>query len=312
MLEFALGSPVKEVMQSPSITAHSVKPTPGETLSTPLGNAFLNRCVPFMRCFYADTLARLLLSFMPLFDFIERHQIRPNRIGSFGAGSCAHETFLSELFPDAQIDCFDASPSYIPNYVMEKITASEHLNFHVTNFDDFDWRKLHEQYDFVLSIQTLEHIRDAWAALENMASTVTPGGLLYIDTPFYSGLDENEDQNFLKTQRDRQWKKNQHFHLGFSHTEILRRLKPLGFEIVDCGYLSYHAGDARFMHFFRNSKLFLNQHADADTAIGLAMTLLTLLRRSEQIHSLEFPKIDRCNYEARPSDATRILARKCA
>lgn len=297
-------------MQSAISMADSVKVTSGDTLNTPLGNAFLERCVPFMTCFYADTLARLLLSFMPLFDFIERHQICPTRIGSFGAGSCAHETFLSELFPNAEIDCFDASPKYVPNYVMEKITASGRLNFHVTNFDDFDWRELFEHYDFVLSIQTLEHINDAWAALENIASTVRASGLLYIDTPFYSGLDKNEDPNYLKTQRDRQWQKNQHFHLGFSHTEISLRLQPLGFQIIDRGYLSYHGGDARFMHFFRNSKLFLNQHADADTAVSLAMTLLTLLRRNEQIHSPRFSEIDRCTYEARPSDAMRILARK--
>jgi hypothetical protein len=263
-----------------------------------------------MTRFYADTLARLLLSFMPLFDYIERHQIKPVRIASFGSGSCAHETFLAELFPGVQVDCFDASEKYIPVYVKEKMAASDRMTFHVTDFDSFDWHELAERFDFVFSIQTLEHISDSFAALGNMATTVALGGLLYVDTPFYSELDGNEDPNYLKTERERQWEKHKHFHFGFSREGMSQRLKSLGFELIDSGYLAYSAGDAKFLHFFRNSGLFQKEHADADVALSLAMTLLTLLRRSEEIHAPRFSEIDQCRHKERPANAIRILARK--
>lgn len=281
-----------------------------DTLSSSLGAALQQRCIPFMTKFYADTLARLLLSFMPLYDFLERHSIQPHRIGSFGSGSCAHETFLAKLFLDAQIECFDASEKYIPEYVGREMAATGRIAFHETNFDTFDWGPLSRRYDFVFSIQTLEHIEDAWTALQNIAGTVANNGLLYIDTPFYSGLDENEDKAHLQELQKRQWEKNQHFHIGFSHTEMARRLSGLGFAVVDRGYLSYHGGDARFLHFFRNSELFKGRRADVDTALSLALTLLTLLRRNEETHAAQFAEIDRCNYKARPADAMRILLRR--
>lgn len=270
---------------------------------------FLAPSVPHMTRFQANTLARLLISFVPMCDFLHRYEIQPARIASFGAGSCSHEAFLADIYPDAHVLALDMSDKYIPAYTREKIAACDRIEFREEAVESMDWAEHRAQYDLVISIQTLEHIEDSFAALCNVASTVASGGHIYIDTPFYSELDEQESADYLRMERARQWETHSHFHLGFSPFRTAERLDTLGFDPVGIGFSSYVKGDSAFLKFIRRDA-FKRQCADRSYALVAAAAMYTSLTHFEDMNRESFAEIDASPHNGRPVMAMRVLARK--
>lgn len=263
-----------------------------------------------MMNFGSKTLIRLLISFVPMADFLHKHRVRPTRIGSFGAGSCSHEAFLADIYPDAEIDCYDRSIKYLPAYTKEKIDSLDRMSFTEVMVEDFDWSSVSGAYDFVFSIQTLEHIEDPETALENLATTVAPGGWLYIDVPYYSENESLQTPEYMTKELARQWEKFEHFHLGFSRQLMAERVERLGFTVVDAGYSSWKRHDSAFLHLLRGTGSLDRRMADRATILGFLRFIHLLLQTGEDSSRDEWDDIDTIPHADRPVLAIRVLARR--
>lgn len=272
---------------------------------------FVQPSFKHMQKFNSHTLVRLLISFIPLADFLHKNRINPKTISSFGSGSCSHEIFLKDMFPKSTVNCFDLSAEYIPKYSRAKMNRTWGINFTEVALEEMNWSEYASTSDFVLSIQTLEHIEDHETALKNLAIVCKPNGYIYIDTPYYSELDGQETEEYLKKERKRQWDEHSHFHLGFSLPRMSKRLENLGFEIVDKGYSSYVKGETDFMNLIRTNDVFLKTKASRSYIHGIAGTVHTLLENFEKEPSLDANDVDSVVHKDRPVLAIRILARKC-
>ena len=270
---------------------------------------YIEPSIEHMQKFQANTLARLLISFIPMADMLFRNTISPKLIASYGSGSCSHEIFLSDIYPDSTIDCFDLSKQYIPDYNSEKMDINGNINFIEKDVERLDWDIYLNRYDLVFSIQTLEHIKDPYTALKRIASTVSRGGMIYIDTPFYSENNEIDDNDYLESERIRQWDKHFHYHLGFSPSGISKKLELLGFRTVDTGFSSYKDGDNKLLKFIRTD-FYKRKIADSSYVYGVAGLLHSLLKRSQELNNDKHIDYEHMRYDERPALAIRVLAEK--
>ncbi|MCK4829835.1 methyltransferase domain-containing protein, partial [bacterium] len=272
--------------------------------------SWIMRCAPHMKHFYADTLSRILLSFIPMVELLKRNEIHPSKLASFGAGSCSHEIFLSLIYDRCTVNCYDASNKYIPEYNKIFIDDNTSVYFDILEFSNFDWNSLNSTFDLVISIQTLEHIINAEEALVNLCKTVSNGGYIYIDTPYYSENESLDDPEYLQKENIRQWDVHSHYHLGFSRNKMEERLLRLGFEIIDSGYYSYVSGDKKFLNFIRQSKIFQKTRATQSFIIGVTGMYWSLLQNLDRSNQAGIDVHDEGGHLGRPIEAIRILARK--
>ena len=140
---------------------------------------------------------------------------------SVGCGPGYQEAFLAGRFPNIQVDATDL-----------KLTGKEYSfeNIRFREQDILNWSDTAE-YDFVFSIETLEHIEDYATAFKNVASKVKPGKYLYISVPFAS-LVEQQDPIL----REREWKAHEHYLPGLNFDD----LEPL---FIDNGFHILHAAN---------------------------------------------------------------------
>lgn len=300
--------PKPELATSPAVVDPFAAFDPDEIAFT----AAMAHSLPHMRQFWTETLARLLLSYVPMIDFLARAGATPTRIGSFGSGSCSHEAFLVQAFPDALVEAYDASSKYIPPYTRAFMEETNRLTFRETGFESLLWSECADRYDLVFSIQTLEHIDDWHTALMNLAASVKPDGLLYIDTPYYSERDELQDPEYLVQERKRQWDKHEHYHLGFSLTRMQERVEAAGFEVLQGGYSAYPRGDARLLQDLRGLGTWSREKPPASFVLSWALQLRSVLALCERRTAAFEGDIESIHHKDRHAGAIRLLARRRA
>lgn len=253
--------------------------------------------------FNIATLARINLSFLPMYDLLKKNNITFSNAASFGSGSCTHEISLSLLYPEANVYCYDESDHYIPEYSRPYFDMSSQLNFKKFDFSN----TLEESFDFVFSIQTLEHIEDYTKALDMLCNVVSKGGALYIDTPLYNEGYAEEDIEALKT---RAWEIQKHYHLGFSRSLMIKRLEKKGFEIIESGYYCYPGYDQKVMDLVRNLYKGIKTPVDRRVICDMNDVMITSLEYAEKKYKSRWSEIDQLPMRKRVCMAYRILARK--
>jgi hypothetical protein len=270
---------------------------------------FVSPALSHMEHFRFHTLARILISFVPMIDMMFRNRIELQKIASFGSGTCSHEIFLSTIFKSSFVDCYDVSSSFIPEYNSNYIETEDRISFTESCIEEIDSSKFHEIYDYVFSIQALEHFDDYESAIDNICSTVSKSGYLYIDTPFYSELETQDGQDYIEREHKRQWEKHQHFHLGFSVKDTAKRLSQRGFQVVDYGYSGYREGDSNLLRLLRSTKT-QKSKITKDSALGMILLFREMLLAHENSYKMQFDKLDSLPHENRIAYAIRVLARK--
>lgn len=258
----------------------------------------------FWSGFHLTTLARLNLSFIPFYEMLWRARARPMTAASFGSGSCTHEIALALTRSEAQISCFDQTDRYIPQWSKEYLSRLPNVNFELFDFSG----PIGRQFDLVFSIQTLEHIEDAEGALAALSDAVAPGGWLYIDTPLFHEHPEREPE--LERHRERVWRNNSHYHLGFARRRQEERVASRGLTVKASGYYSYVCGDHTIMRYTQESHRG-DQAQTTPTGIrALNNALWTALVASERAYQPRYEEIDDLLLENRVCFATRVLARR--
>jgi len=136
---------------------------------------------------------------------------------SMGAGVAYQEAFLAGRLPALQILATDAELKYQP-------FPMPNLRFEQLDLLDAPGE---EQFDFVLSIECLEHIKDYRRAFRNQAARVKPGKYMYISVPFAT----REEQRDPELQRDA-WELCEHYTPGFSFEDLEELFAENGFEVL--------------------------------------------------------------------------------
>lgn len=254
--------------------------------------------------FNIATLARINLSFLPMYDFLEKNNIEFSNAASFGSGSCTHEVSLSLLYPDADIYCYDESDRYIPAYSKPYFNNSDRLHFNKFDFS----KSLDRSFDFVFSIQTLEHIEDHIKALDMLCGVVGQDKYLYVDTPLFHENDDAEED--IEALKERAWVIQKHYHLGFSRKLMEKRLEERGFEIIDSGYYSYPGYDQKVMELVRNLYKGIKAPVEPRVIRDMNDIMQMLLLYAEERYQPQRDELDQLPMRKRKCMAYRILAKK--
>lgn len=147
-----------------------------------------------------------------------------NKVLSIGCGQAYQEAFLASRFPQIQVDATDITLTNLA-FPCQNLSFAEH--------DILSWSD-EKEYDFVFSIECLEHIKDYQLAFRNMATKVKPGKYLYISVPF---ANQQEQQDEALRQRD--WEAHQHYLPGFSYQDLEQLFNENGFRVIHAANMFY-------------------------------------------------------------------------
>jgi SAM-dependent methyltransferase len=175
---------------------------------------------------YASSYIRLIY----LKIFLKRLEFR-NALDA-GCGPGLFSFFVAERFPEAHLTGYDISSTDIETCNQSKIQKKiDNVTFKTLNLREFDER---ERYDFIFSIDVLEHIRGNLAVLRNIYNALEPGGIFYLAMPYEPGHRYLLPHRFIKNYVD--WAKKEHIGEQYSLTTISAILSELGFDVFDSRY----------------------------------------------------------------------------
>ncbi|HRK74698.1 MAG TPA: class I SAM-dependent methyltransferase [Rhodothermales bacterium] len=146
---------------------------------------------------------------------------KPLRILDAGTGFGQYAWFLVRTFPQAQILAVDVKDDYLANAkrFMNKTAHAEKVRWKWADLTDFHPE---ERFDFILSVDVMEHIEDDEAVFRNFAAALDTGGCVLINTPSdIGGSDaEIEGESFI----------SEHVRDGYNLQELHDKLKRAGLE----------------------------------------------------------------------------------
>ncbi|MBS4096543.1 MAG: class I SAM-dependent methyltransferase, partial [Sulfuricella sp.] len=199
---------------------------------------------------------------------------------SVGCGAGKHEAALAGRFPNWSIVATDLEMPSIGTM------ASSNLEFRVSNILDWDESR---DFDFVYSIECLEHIKDHALAFKHIANKVRPGGWLYLSVPF-ANRDEQMDEQLCKSE----WENHQHYLPGFSDADLITLCRANGMEPVKITAIFNHEPRGTL------TQLLGSMQRDYSSALPHIIALLAL-----DVQWGHIPK------NRNQSVGIRILAKKC-
>jgi 2-polyprenyl-3-methyl-5-hydroxy-6-metoxy-1,4-benzoquinol methylase len=194
-----------------------------------LGSVF-NR-TPFLRKLFYHLLDLLLLR-----SWHVRREVRAwapaapenARILDAGSGFGQYDFFLSSLRPGWTIRGVDVKEEQIAdcNTFFSRIGRKN------VTFAYADLTAFHEPstYDFILSVDVMEHILEDVQVFRNFHEALKPGGMALISTPSDQGgsdvHDHDEESSFIE----------EHVRDGYNINEIQQKLKQAGFSRTEARY----------------------------------------------------------------------------
>ena len=194
-----------------------------------LGNVF-NR-TPFLRKLFYKLLDLLLLRSWHIKK--ESRNYFKNRsaqvsILDAGSGFGQYDYFLSNLCKNAKITGIDVKEEQIEdcNQFFGKINRPN-VQFQIGDLTQYISPNT---YDFILSVDVMEHIEEDRKVFENFFASMKTGGMLLISTPSNLGgsdvHDHDEEESFI----------DEHVRDGYGVDEITEKLTTAGFSKVEAKY----------------------------------------------------------------------------
>jgi len=191
------------------------------------GNAVENS--PFLRkIFYA------LLDLMFLRSWHVRKKVRElypanTKMDIFdaGMGFGQYTYFMAKRFPDSKILAVDVKDEQVrdcKNFFSK--CGYKNVKFEIADLITIDYN---EKFDFILSVDVMEHIFEDEVVFKNFYNALRKGGKLLVNTPSDLGgsdAHEDDDESFIE----------EHARVGYSKKDITDKLKRAGFEIESFDY----------------------------------------------------------------------------
>jgi len=144
-----------------------------------------------------------------------------------GMGFGQYTYFLSKLFPNSNILAVDIKEDQVnecKNFFQKN--GSNNVTVKPENLLKINYR---EQFDFIISVDVMEHIEDDVTVFRNFATALKSGGKLLVNTPSDLGgsdVHSEEDTSFIE----------EHARDGYNKNEIISKLKGVGLEVIKFKY----------------------------------------------------------------------------
>lgn len=192
-----------------------------------LGNVF-NK-TPFLRKLFYRLLDILLLRSWHIRREIKKWAATRHdaNILDAGSGFGQYTFFMSKLNPRFNIKAVDVKDEQVAdcNRFFAQI-GKVNARFEVADLTKY---VLANSYDFVLSVDVMEHIEDDVQVFKNFAASLQPGGMLLISTPSDQGGSDvhgDDDSSFIE----------EHVRDGYNMEEIKQKILGAGFSKVEARY----------------------------------------------------------------------------
>lgn len=150
-----------------------------------------------------------------LAECVQQMDIAPRTVMSFGSGAGEHEACLALLLPDSLVRGIDNDRDMI-SYCAQKFADQPNLGFVCTDVMDHD-----ERYDFIYTIECLEHIEDYRSCIERLCNLT--GRIMVLVPNLLQRYNNPEGRKLM-------WR--QHHHIGFSVDQLESDLNKNGFRKV--------------------------------------------------------------------------------
>jgi 2-polyprenyl-3-methyl-5-hydroxy-6-metoxy-1,4-benzoquinol methylase len=151
----------------------------------------------------------------------------PFTVYDAGSGFGQYSYYIAKNFPFATIYASDLKEEQVDD--CDRFFRSLHLsqcNFTVENLLHIQHS---EKFDFILSVDVMEHIVDDIKVFQNFYRALTPGGMVFINTPSNLGgsdVHTDEEESFI----------GEHARNGYGKEEIRYKLESAGFIVQSIRY----------------------------------------------------------------------------
>jgi len=171
-----------------------------------------------------------------------------------GSGFGQYSYYCAKHFPSAVIYAVDVKEDQIADCrsFFSKLDL-DNVSFEV---EDLTIPRHSEKFDFILSVDVMEHIQDDIKVFKNFHQALKPGGKILINTPSNLGGSDAHDEgdaSFI----------GEHARNGYSVDDITRKLKSAGFQLENVTYtygaigsIAWRLGIKYPMVMLNKSKLF--------------------------------------------------------
>ncbi len=197
----------------------------------------------FLRAWYVRRAIRRLLGSMA--------PDRTLRVLDAGTGFGQYAYFMARAFPRAEIHAVDVKQDYLANArrFLDQVPAGQRITL---SCDDLTDLKAPGPFDFILSVDVMEHIEDDRAVFRHFARVLRPGGYVLINTPSDKGgsdVQADGDTSFIE----------EHVRDGYNMQELEDKLREAGLMPVKSIYTYGPYGSVAWRMLIKRPILMLGQ-----------------------------------------------------
>jgi len=151
-----------------------------------------------------------------------------------GSGFGQYTWRMSSLYKGWIIKAVDINKEQVEdcNDFINRTGRAERVKFEIADLTLLNEKDL---YDFVLTVDVMEHIEKDEVVFSNFYRSLKPNGVLMISTPSDKGgsdVHDHDDHSFI----------DEHVRDGYGSNEITKKLKSAGYRNVDVRYTYGRAG----------------------------------------------------------------------
>jgi len=169
-------------------------------------------------------------------------QLKPNlpdnpSVLDAGAGFGQYSWFMLKTFSNPSVSCVDISQSHMDKArdFFQAVSANAKMEFTTSDLTSYNKP---DSYDFILSVDVMEHIEDDLQVFMNFYESLKENGYLLVSTPSDQGgsdvHEHDEDESFI----------DEHVRDGYSIEDITTKLRKAGFTEIKANYTYGKPGKA--------------------------------------------------------------------
>jgi len=153
---------------------------------------------------------------------------KPIRVLDAGTGFGQYAYFMAKNFPNAEILAVDIKDDYLANArrFLDQTSQGKQVQ---TAYEDLTQLQTKGPFDFILSVDVMEHIEDDRGVFRNFERVLAPGGHVLINTPSDLGgsdVQGDDDTSFIE----------EHVRDGYNLDELHEKLETAGLKPVQSWY----------------------------------------------------------------------------